>query len=63
MEHYSQCIYNANSCHIENMATHALYKIWKLVPYTKYGKSCQNATSWLVYIGGSLNPPAHTWSS
>ena len=32
---------------------------WQLVPYTKYGNLCQNATSWLVYIGGSLNPPAH----
>ena len=41
------------------MATCAVYKIWQLVPYTKYGKSCQNATSWLVYIGGSLNPPSH----
>ena len=38
------------------MATRVVYKIWQLVPYTKYGNSCQNATSWLVYIGGSLNP-------
>ena len=41
MEHHSQC----------------LDKIWPLVPYTKYGNSCQNATSWLVYKGESLNPP------
>ena len=48
---------------IQNMATHALYKIWKPVPYTKHGKSFQNDTSWLVYIGGSLNPLAHPQSS
>ena len=36
---------------------------WQLMPYTKYGNSCQNATSWLVYIGGSFNPPAHPWIS
>ena len=36
------------------MATRVVYKIWQFVPYTKYGNSCQNATSWLVYIGGSL---------
>ena len=41
------------------METHAIKKIWQLVPYTKYGNSCQNDTSRLVYIGGSLNPPAH----
>ena len=32
MEHCSQCLYNGNSCCIQNMATHALYKIWQLVP-------------------------------
>ena len=63
MEHRSQCLYNGNSFPIQNMATHALYKIWQLIPYTKYGNSCQNATSWLVYIGVSLNPPAHPRSS
>ena len=51
------------SNHIQNIATRAVYKIWQLMPYTKYGNSCQNATSWLVYIGGSLNPSAHPQSS
>ena len=32
MEHHSQCLYNGDSCHIQNMATRALYKIWQLVP-------------------------------
>ena len=32
MEHHSQCLYNGNSCRIQNMATRALYKIWKLAP-------------------------------
>ena len=32
MEHRSQFLYNGNSCHMQNMETHALYKIWKLVP-------------------------------
>ena len=63
MGHRSQCLYNGNSCPIQNMATRSLYKIWKLVPYRKYGNSCQNDTSWLVYIGGYLNPPAHPRSS
>ena len=32
MEHCSQCLYNDNLCHIQNMKTRALYKIWQLVP-------------------------------
>ena len=32
MEHRSQCLYNGNSCRIQNMETPDLYKIWKLVP-------------------------------
>ena len=52
-----------NSCAIQNMATRDVYKIWQLMPYTKYGNSCKNATSWLVYIGVSLNPLSHPWSS
>ena len=33
------------------MATRALYKIWQLVPYTKYGNSCpiQNMATHAVY--------------
>ena len=62
MEHHSQCLYNGNSFPIQNMGTHALYKIWQLMPYTKYGNSHQNYTSWIIYIGGSPNPPSHPWS-
>ena len=29
-----------NSCRIQNMETHALYKIWQPVPYKKYGNLC-----------------------
>ena len=32
MQHHSQCLYNGNSCRIQNMATCALYKIWQFMP-------------------------------
>ena len=47
------------------METHAIYKIWQLVPYTKYGNSChiQNMATRALYKIWQLMPKCHIMAS
>ena len=47
------------------MATRSIYKIWQLVPYTKYGNSChiQNMATCSLYKIWKLMPKCHIMAS
>ena len=68
MEQCSQCLYNGNSCRIQNMMTCALYKIWQLVPkchimasvHRRLSQSSYLPSELQVWVGGLTDPPVYT---